>query len=916
MTLITNLMCEYRSTPLGIDVTVPRLSWQMETNRRGARQIAYRILAASTVEQLNKGIADLWDSGKIETHQSAHIPYAGTELISRKRVYWKVIVWDENQQENHSDSSWFEMGLLNRTDWKGEWIGAALSGGPRSTIPAPLLRRSFQIDGPIKIARLYVTALGLHECSINGHAVTEDVFAPGWTDYNISVQYQVYDIKHLLGEGENVLGVILGDGWAVGHISWHHRQTYFDRPRLLAQLEITMMDGHIVTIASDETWKHQFGPILENDMIMGEAYDARLELPTWDTPNFNDHRWLSVERFEDPGIKLVATNGPTVRPVEQLKPISDPVDWTTVTTERYIFDLGQNMVGRVIFKGSAPAGKTVTFRYAEVLNPDGTLYTANLRTARVIDYYTFKGHGEEVWQSKFTFHGFRYVEISGYPGLVNRDTITGVVLHSDLPATGFFECSDPLLNQLQHNIVWSQKGNFLDIPTDCPQRDERLGWTGDIQVFARTAAFNMEIAGFLTKWLKELAYAQGEQGNVPPVVPRIWLEFTEDGGPAWADAAVIVPWTIYLCYNDTRILEENYSTMTRFMKFVHQNASPDYIRCAPEYEGWPGLGDWLSINADTPRDFIGTAFWAYDVSLMARIAEALGKYEDVEHYQQLHSKIKQAFFDRYLRGSTVPVPIAQPSEIRLRLERNDAISRGNVRAVDYGPITSEIFNTDVFTPTQTAYVLALYFDLLPDNLRLSAAAELATDIKRRDTHLSTGFVGAPYLAHVLSSHGQLETAYALLFQKSWPSWLYSVTQGATTIWERWDGWTEEFGFEDVVMNSFNHYAYGSIGSWFYNVIAGIQPDPECPGYKHSILRPQPGGGLTHATGKLKTIYGELLSQWTINENAFEWSVIIPPNTTATIYLPERGFHNITLNGQPAEGFVHELVAGEYQFVVS
>jgi alpha-L-rhamnosidase len=915
MTSITNLVCEYRPNPLGIDVTAPRLGWQMESDRRGARQTAYRILAASDPLWLREGQADLWDSGKIETDQSIHIPYAGMQPSSRQRVYWQVTVWDETGQAGHSETAWFEMGLLERSDWKGEWIGAALTGGPRTTIPAPFLRQSFQLDGAIKAARLYVTALGLHVCSINGQSVSEDVFTPGWTDYGNRVQYQVYDVAHLLGEGVNVIGAILGDGWAVGHIGWHHRQHYFDRPRLLAQLEITMADGRVITIATDQSWKYQFGPLLENDLVMGEAYDARLELPGWDAPGFDDKRWLDVELFEDPGIPLVATNGPTVRRINQLKPISDPVDWSNVTTECYIFDLGQNMVGRVCFNGSAPAGTTITLRFAEVLNPDGTLYTANLRTARVTDYYTFKGDGEEVWEPQFTFHGFRYVELAGYPGPVSRDTITGVVLHSEMRPTGHFECSDPLLNQLQHNIVWAQKGNFVEIPTDCPQRDERLGWTGDIQVFARTAAFNMEVAGFLTKWMQEVADAQGEQGNIPPVVPHIELEFTEDGGPAWADAVVIVPWTMYLCYGDQRILEDNYPAMNKFMQFI-LDASPDYIRCAPEYEGWPGIGDWLSINADTPRDLIGTAFWAYCAGLMAQIAAVLGKDEDADRYRRLFSQVKKAFIDRYLKGSRVPVAVTQPSEIRLRLERNDAISRGNQKSVDYGPIPSQVFNTDLFTPTQTAYVLALHFDLLPEELRPLAATELVADIERRDMHLSTGFVGAPYLLHVLSHNAQLDTAYALLFQTSWPSWLYSVTQGATTVWERWDGWTEEDGFQDPVMNSFNHYAYGSIGAWLYIVVAGIELDPARPGYKHIILRPQPGGGLTQATGKLETLYGELVSQWTLADDAFGWTVVVPPNTTATVHLPVKEASDITLNGQAVSGSVHEVEAGEYHFVVS
>ncbi len=914
MTSITQLRCEYRSKPLGIDITTPRLSWQMQSDRPGARQAAYRVLAAGDPALLRTGNADLWDSGQIESDQSLHIPYAGKKLNSRQRVYWQVTVWDETSHASDSDLAWFELGLLKRSDWQARWVGAVLTGGPRTTIPAPFLRKSFILDGEIKTARLYVTALGLYDCSINGQPVGDDVLTPGWTDYRRRVLYQVYDVTNLLRQGENVIGAVLGDGWAVGYLAWHPRQQYFDRPRLLAQVEITMADGRKIKVVTDRTWKYQFGPLLENDLLMGEAYDARLELPGWDRPGFDDNPWLRVELFENPGIALSATNGPTVRRIDELKPVGDPVDRSDAKTKRFIFDLGQNMVGRARFRGSAPAGTTVTLRFAEVLDANGNLYTANLRTARATDYYTFKGDGEETWEPKFTFHGFRYVELVHYPGPVTRDTITGIVLHSEMAPTGRFECSEPLLNGLQSNIVWGQKGNFVDIPTDCPQRDERLGWTGDIQVFARTAAFNFDIAAFMTRWAQDVIDAQNEEGSIPPVVPSIDASFMSDGGPAWADAVLICPWTLYLCYGDKRILENAYPAMTRYMQFV-LDASPGYIRCAPDYEGWPGFGDWLSINANTPRDLIGTAFLAYDAHLMAQIAAVLGKTREAARYRRLFAEVKKAFAARYLKGSRLPAAPAPPSEVRRKMDRADAISRGNLKTVDYGPVTSQVFNTDLFTPTQTAYVLALHFGLLPEKLRPLAVAELIADIERRDLHLSTGFVGAPYLPHVLSQNGRLDMAYRLLHQKTWPSWLYPVTQGATTIWERWDGWTEENGFQDPGMNSFNHYAYGSIGAWLYNTVAGIEVDHAQPGYKHVILRPQPGGGLTHACGSLKTPYGELVSQWKIDRDRFEWQVIVPPNTTATVYLPERKEGKITVNGQAASDSVYEVEAGEYRFIV-
>ncbi|MAU13318.1 MAG: hypothetical protein CL607_26100 [Anaerolineaceae bacterium] len=636
-------------------------------------------------------------------------------------------------------------------------------------------------------------------------------------------------------------------------------------------------------------------------------------MPGWHKVGFDDASWLPVVVQPDNGAQRVATNGPTVKRIEELKPIAEPTTQHAFLGPLYTYDLGQNMVGRVRFKGSAPAGTTVTLRFAEVLNPDGSLYTTNLRSARVTDHYTFKGEGEEVWEPRFTFHGFRYVEVSGYPGEVDSDTIVGVVLHSDMVPTGDFSCSDPLLNQLQHNIQWGQKGNFLDVPTDCPQRDERLGWTGDIQVFAQTAAFNMHVAGFMTKWANDVSDAQNELGMIPAVVPNA-LDMA-DGGPAWADAGIICPWTIYQSYGDVHILADNYAVMTRFMDYLEQ-ASPNYIRCAPDFEGWPGFSDWLSINATTPRDLIGTAFYAYDANLMAQIADVLGKPDDAAKYRKLFADVKQAFQDRFLKGSTATKEQDEYSARRIQMDNADAISQGNLKVVDYGPVTSDVFNTNLFNPTQTSYVLALHFDLLPEDMQVTAADELVADIQRRNMHLSTGFVGSPYIAHVLSTFGKLDVAYQLLNQQTWPSWLYSVTQGATTIWERWDGWTEDNGFQDPGMNSFNHYAYGAIGAWLYTVVAGLNVDPEQPGYKHTIIRPQPGDDLTHARASLKTDYGLLSSRWQLLNGKFELNVVVPPNTSATVHLPDSVSGDVILNGQSVAGKTHDVSAGTYTFTVS
>jgi alpha-L-rhamnosidase len=860
--IVSNLTCEYRINPLGIDALQPRLNWQLESNQRGTRQTAYRILVAASETALSGGSV-LWDSGKVTSDQSIHVTYRGPGLVSGQHLYWKVLVWDEAGQEAESTPAWWEMGLLDRIDWHGQWIGAPFSGGPRTTSPAPYLRKEFRITKQVVSARLYATALGLYEYYLNGMRVGDALLTPGWTDYNKRIQYQVYDVTDLIQSGTNACGAILGDGWSVGHISWVGRQRYTDRPRLLAQIILTYSDGSKEIIATDNSWKVTQGPILESDMLMGESYDARRELAGWCNPGYNDLLWWTAEVFADNDAALVASNGPAVIRQETLRPVNIR-EIPDFVNQRWIFDLGQNMVGWIRLRVRGEKGTTVSIRYAEVLNPDGTLYTANLRTARNTDYYTLKGGEEEVWEPHFLFHGFRYVELLGFPGIPTEETVTGIVIHSDLPPTGTFECSDPLINQLQHNIVWGQKGNFVDVPTDCPQRDERLGWTGDAQVFIRTAAFNMNVAGFFTKWTRDLEDAQYPDGAYPAVAPNPSAWSIGDGGPAWADAGVICPWTIYQCYGDTHLLEARYASMQRFIEFLSQT-SQDGLRCYAEYAGWHGFGDWLALDGSdgreggTSKELIGTAFFAYSSHLLARIAHILGKDEDAERFGNLSNQVREAFVKRFvLPDGTLKVG------------------------------------------TQTSYVLALHFDLLPRDFRSIAVAELARNIGQRDNHLSTGFVGTPYINWVLSDVGHLDTAYALLKQTTWPSWLYSVTQGATTIWERWDGWTHDKSFQDPGMNSFNHYAYGAVGAWMYAVIGGIGLDSDQPGYKHIIMHPQPGGGLTYATSELHSMYGVIRSAWTLENNNFNWPITVPANTTATVYVPAKDVSHVTENGQPVE----------------
>jgi alpha-L-rhamnosidase len=909
----TNLRCEYFTNPLAIDVPKPRLSWMVNDDRSGAKQTAYQIIVTS-------GGATLWDSGKVQSDQSAHVVYQGSELKSRVRCEWRVKTWDiDDRASDWSGTGFWEMGLLQRADWKAKWIGSPIVGGPYSIPPAPYLRKQFKVGQNVKSARLFITALGLYECQINGRRVSDNVLAPGRTEYTKRVPYHVYDATALLQAGDNCLGGILGDGWYCGHLHSDPRQTYGDRPRLLAQLEITLNDGSIQVIISDESWQAGEGPIRSSDMLLGEDYDARMEIPSSFSPRAHagfdalaqeplaqrnpagarglNADWRGVVVFDDPGIALVAHRSPPVRKIQEIKPIAPPK--ISANKRRHLFDMGQNMVGwvRLRFR-NAPPGKTIDLRYTEMLDKDGKPYTTALRTARATDHYTTRGgppDSEEVFEPRFTFHGFRYVEVRDYPGTPSIDDLTGIVIHSDCAPTGEFECSEPLVNQLQHNIVWSQKGNFIDIPTDCPQRDERLGWTGDAQVFVRTAAYNMDVAGFFTKWLQDVADAQYDDGHIPSVVPPV-KSIHHEGGPAWADAVIICPWWIYQSYGDTRILEDRWENMTRFMRWM-QTSYPGFIRPKPGAK-WQGYGDWLSIGATTPPDLIGTAFFAYDANLMSKMARAIGRDSEAEEYTRLFDDVRRAWIERF--GNKGSCPLYKGDTTLYSSPTSIYEQMGVKPSGDQGEAQSASFSSPLTVQTQTAYVLALHFDLLPENLRPQVFDALVKDIESHGMHLSTGFVGTPYLNHVLTRFGRTDIAYALLMQKTFPSWLFPVTHGATTMWERWDGWTPQNGFNDAGMNSYNHYAYGAVGEWMYSTIAGIDIDPEKPGYKHIIIRPQPGGGLTHARGKLRSMHGLIESEWRLEGSTFKLTVQIPPNTTATVAVPA--------------GPTVEVGAGRHEFV--
>lgn len=875
------LRTEYLVEPLGLDVARPRLFWRLEGSGRGLRQTAYRVIVASSAEHLANEEGDLWDSGRVESGETTQIAYGGTPVGDLRRAYWKVMAWDgENVPSGWSDAAFWEGGF---TAWSADWIGDILVGGPRTTAPSPYLRYDFNVAKPVKRARLIATALGLYEARLNGEKVGQDLLTPGWTNYWRRIRYQVYDVKDQLQEGANCFGAILGDGWFNGYVEWRDRQMYGDRPAFRAELHLEFEDGTTEVIKTDPSWRTSTGEILEADIVMGVAVDARREKLGWDSAGYDDSSWRPVQILTAPeGTQLVGTREPTIKVTQEIRPvaITNVPRWPRAD---HIFDMGQNMVGHVRLRVKGEAGKTVKLQYGERLDKDGKLYTENLRSAKQTDFYTLKGDPDgEVFEPKFTFHGFQYVSIRGEIEEPTLDDLTGVVVHSDNRRTGDFACSDELVNQLQRNIDWGWRGNSVDVPTDCPQRDERLGWTGDAQVFVRTAAFNRDVAAFFAKYEQDLEDAQSPQGAIPPVAPNTSsLDSLEgDGGPAWADAFIICPWTIYLCYGDTEILHRHYPAMKKFVGFLEARAI-DLIRSHPKQSGFSGFGDWLSTNAHTPNDLIGTAFFSHSSRLLAKIARVLGEVDDAARYDALADEVKSAFQRRFVTPD--------------------------------GFVTAQ---------TQTAYVLALHFDLLPEEARPVAVQALVDDIGRRGWKLSTGFVGTPYLPHVLTKGGRADVAYKLLFQKEWPSYLYAVTQGATTIWERWDGWTHDKGFQDPGMNSFNHYAYGAIGEWLYSNVAGLDLDESRPGFRHLQIHPVLGEGLDHASAHLDTPHGRAESAWRRGENGLEMSVVVPVNCTATIRVPAPAEAIVSEEGgTTSSGFkdgahVFEVGSGAYRFSVS
>jgi alpha-L-rhamnosidase len=834
---IAQVRFEHRRDALGIGTAQPRLSWIVRTTATGWRQAAYEIEAEGTDGGLRGR------TGRIESDQSVLVPWPFAPLQSRERLTVRVRVWGaEGQPSEWSVPYTVEAGLLQVDDWTAWFVTPNWDEDTTEPQPCPLLRHEFDVRAGVARARLYVTALGVYEAQLNGVTVGDHVLDPGWTSYNHRLRYQTFDVTDLLREGRNALGAVLGDGWYRGRLGFGggHRNIYGDRLALLAQLEIAYADGTTERVVTDKSWRAATGPILSSSIYDGETYDARLERPGWSAPGYDDRDWAGVRRLDRDLATLVAPSGPPVRRTELVAPVAI----TTSPTGRTIVDFGQNLVGRLRLTVRGPAGQTITLRHAEVLE-DGELCTRTLRTAKATDRYTLRGEGTEIWEPRFTFHGFRYAEVDGWPGELRADDLRGVVCHSDLERTGWFECSDPLVNRLHENVVWSMRGNFLDVPTDCPQRDERLGWTGDIQVFAPTACFLYDTAGFLSSWLADLAAEQDATGVVPFVVPNV-VQGPLIPATAWGDAAVIVPWVLYQRYGDAGILAGQFDSMRAWVDLI--------ARIAGERHLWDRgfqFGDWLDPSAPpdnpgaarTDPSLVATAYFARSSELVGLAAGVLSRAEDEACYLALATRVRDAFADEYVTPA--------------------------------GRVVSD---------SATAYALALQFGLLRDAAqRRHAGARLAVLVRESGYRVSTGFVGTPLICDALCSAGECDAAFRLLTQRACPSWLFPVTMGATTIWERWDSLRPDGSVNPGQMTSFNHYALGAVADWLHRTVGGLAP--AAPGYRRLEIRPRPGGGLTHVHARHRTPYGLAEVAWRIEGGQIAVEVVVPPNTTAGVTLP-------------------------------
>ncbi len=863
-----HLTCEYEENPVGVGTRHPALGWQITGDPDRAVETGYRLVAAEdrAFTQI------LWDTGRREDGSSVCIIYDGLPLRPASVYYWKVQLWDRDGEEGpFSEVQRFVTSLFPDEDmWEGKWITGE-SEGDFLTSPGRYLKKEFELPpGIVDHGYLFATAHGIYEARVNGQRAGDGVLTPGWTEYKKRLQFQMYDIKDFLREGTNTICAHVGPGWYKGDLAgWIHlRGVYGHVTGFNAMLLISYKDGRKIRIITDRTWQWRYSPAVYSEIYHGEIWDARLQE---DRPD----QWAPVTETGEPVDMLVPQDGVFVRRKETITPRS----LFRTPAGELVLDFGQNMVGWVRIRVRGQRGDCVELSHGEVLDREGNLYTGNLREARQRVKYILRGGREEILEPHFSWQGFRYVRIDHYPGDPALENFEGVVICSDLKEKGYFRCSDPLLNRLEENIRWGMKGNFVDIPTDCPQRDERMGWTGDIQVFARTACYLMETGPFFRKWLRDLKAAQLPDGGIPYVVPDILTFQDRDvrnpganhSAAGWGDAAVVVPYMIYRYSGDTEILKEAYPMMKKWVGYVREQAEDGVI-----WNRGYQYGDWLALDArpgerfgKTPNDLTATAYFAYSVELTGRSARILGETEDALTYSRWFQEIKKAFQDRFYDEN------------------------GLMKA-----------------DTQTAHVLALAFGLAGKEYEQKTIEGLEKLIGQWNG-LSTGFLGTPHICHVLREYGRTDTVYRLLMKTDYPSWLYPVTKGATTVWEHWDSIRTDGSFWSDSMNSFNHYAYGCIGDWIYGTVLGIDTADSGPGFKESVVAPIPGGGITWARGGCHTPYGLLEVSWKDEDHRFTLHVTVPANTSCRVILPGTdetcrvgpGSHDFTLTKQDRPGIL-------------
>jgi alpha-L-rhamnosidase len=870
---VKQLRCEYLENPLGIDAAQPRLSWILDSTDRGQKQTAYQILVASSVQELKKNHGDLWDSGKIGSDQTTFVVYGGKALATGQACFWKVRSWDQTGAASAwSTAARWEMGMLSAGDWQARWIGRTTN---INELPAPMFRRELTLDGKVKRARVYLCGLGYYELHINGHPVGDQVRDPGFTRYDRRDLYVTHDVTSLLKSGPNAVGVILGNGWLDVQTKavWDfHKAPWRQAPKLLLSLVVEYTDGRTVVFGSDGTWKTSTGPIVFDSIYGGETYDARLEISGWDKPGFNDSTWQPAQLVEAPQGKLSAQMSPPIKAFEVIQ----PVKMTEPKPGIFVFDMGQNFAGYTELTVSGPAGARIKMRHGERLFPDGSLDTRDIeqhikRMGKDQDYqtdtYTLKGGGQETWHARFTYYGYQYVEVRGFPGQPTLDSVRGVFTHTAVPVAGEFDCSNPLLNKIWAAARRSYLSNLQSIPTDCPHR-EKNGWTGDAHLAAEQAIYNFMPAAFYTKWLNDLGDEQRPSGQLPGIVPTSGWGYSWGNGPAWDNAFVLIPFYLYQYYGDTGPLCNHYDGLKRYVDYLSSRASNNIVDI--------GLNDWAPFKTQTPADITDTAYYYRDAQIVSLAASLLGKSEDAAQYASLADEIKKSFNARFFNA--------------------DAGTYGN--------------------GSQTSLSCALYQGLVEPDNQARVLENLVALVKKTNGHIDTGILGAKYIMNALTELGRSDVAYQMASQKDSPSWGYWIEQGATTLWEQWNG-TE----------SRNHIMYGDVSAWFYKALGGINGDPAAPGFKHFFIRPQPVGDLTFARAAYDSIHGKIVSDWKIDQGKFSLRVIIPPNTTATVCVPNANVTDVLESGGPAakaSGIIStsqdgntatfEVGSGEYNFI--